>query len=54
MKSREFFRHSAAATAVLGFPMARRPEGARRHPNDRIPNGFIGLGGRTRWILRVL
>jgi predicted dehydrogenase len=56
MKRREFLRRSAAAAAVLGFPMVIAPEvlGATRHPrpNDRIQVGFIGLGGRARWILK--
>ncbi len=55
MKRREFLRRSAAAAAVLGFPMIIAPEvlGATRRPgpNDRIRVGFIGLGGRARWIL---
>jgi predicted dehydrogenase len=42
--------------AVLGFPMVITPDvlGATRRPgpNDRIQVGFIGLGGRARWILK--
>ncbi len=56
MKRREFLRHSAAAAVVLGFPMVVAPEvlGATRRPgpNDRLQVGFIGLGGRARWILK--
>ena len=56
MKRRQFLSHSAAAAAVLGFPMvaAREVLGATRRPgpNDRIQVGFIGLGGRARWILK--
>ncbi len=56
MKRREFIRRSAAAAAVLGFPMVLAPEvlGAthRPGPNDRIQVGFIGMGGRARWILK--
>ncbi|MCX6926639.1 MAG: twin-arginine translocation signal domain-containing protein, partial [Verrucomicrobia bacterium] len=56
MKRREFLRHSAAAAAVLGFPMIVAPDvlGATRRPgpNDRLQIGFVGLGGRARWILK--
>jgi predicted dehydrogenase len=56
MKRREFLRHTAATAAAIGFPMILSPEvlGAnrRRGPNDRIQVGFIGLGGRARWILK--
>ena len=56
MKRREFLRRSAAAAAVLGFPMVVAPDvlGATRRPgpNDRIQVGFIGLGGRAKWILK--
>ncbi len=56
MKRREFIRRSAAAAAVLGFPMIVTPDvlgGTRRPgPNDRIQVGFIGMGGRARWILK--
>jgi predicted dehydrogenase len=58
MKRREFLKRSAATAAVLGFPMILTPEilGATKHgpgPNDRIQVGFIGLGGRARWILKI-
>jgi hypothetical protein len=56
MKRRDCLRRSAAAAAVLGFPMVITPEvlGAARRPgpNDRLQVGFIGLGGRARWILK--
>jgi predicted dehydrogenase len=57
MKRREFLRRSALGAAVIGFPLVvprdvlggpGRPLG----PNDRIQVGFIGLGGRARWILK--
>ena len=56
MKRREFLRRSATAAAIIGFPMivSREVLGAthRPGPNDRIQVGFIGLGGRARWILK--
>lgn len=57
MKRREFLRRSATAAVVLGFPLLipRPVLGATRRslgPNDRIQVGFIGLGGRARWILK--
>ncbi len=55
MKRREFLRRSAAAATVLSFPtlVPREVLGAGRQlgPNDRIQVGFVGLGGRARWIL---
>lgn len=55
MKRRTFLRHSATATAALVFPSLVAPHvlGAARKlgPNDRLQVGFIGLGGRARWIL---
>jgi predicted dehydrogenase len=56
MKRRDFLRRSAAATALLTFPLfvPRAVLGAGRTPgpNDRLQIGFIGLGGRARWILK--
>src|SRR5215510_13391096 len=56
IKRREFLRGSIGITAVLGFPLIvpREVLGALGHPgpNDRIQVGFIGLGGRARWILK--
>jgi predicted dehydrogenase len=57
MKRREFLRQSSIATALLAFPLLvpRHVLGASRRtiaPNDRIQVGFIGLGGRARWILK--
>jgi predicted dehydrogenase len=53
---REFLRRSAGLTAALGFPLLlpRDVLGAagRPGPNDRIQVGFIGTGGRARWILK--
>ena len=56
IKRREFLRRSAGLTAVLGFPLLA-PRGVlaapgRPGPNDRLRVGFIGLGGRARWILK--
>lgn len=53
---RDFLRHTALATAVAAVPtllpsgLLARP--GRLGPNDRIQVGFIGLGGRARWILK--
>ena len=56
MQRRDFLRQSAAATMALSFPLIvpRHVLGAGRDlgPNDRIQVGFIGLGGRARWILK--
>ena len=56
MKRREFLRQSAFAATALAFPLLvpRQVLGARHlvGPNDRIRVGFIGLGGRARWILK--
>ena len=56
MKRREFLRRSAfAATATtlpLFLPSGVLARPGRPGPNDRIQVGFIGLGGRARWILK--
>jgi len=56
MKRREFLRQSAGAAAAIAFPLfvPRDVLGAGRTPgpNDRLQVGFIGLGGRARWILK--
>ncbi len=56
MKRRTFLRVAASATAALSLPMVvpRQVLGAAGQPgpNDRIKVGFIGLGGRARWILK--
>jgi predicted dehydrogenase len=57
MKRREFLRQSTVAIGALALPLIvpRSALGASRHkpgPNDRIQVGFIGLGGRARWILK--
>ena len=56
LKRRDFLRRSGMAAAVLSFPsfIPRSVLGAGRElgPNDRIQVGFIGLGGRARWILK--
>ena len=55
LKRRDFLRHSAIAAAALSVPafVPREVLGAGRQlgPNDRLQVGFIGLGGRARWIL---
>lgn len=56
MKRREFLRRSATLGAAFAFPMLvpRHVLGAGHGtaPNDRIRVGFIGMGGRARWILK--
>jgi predicted dehydrogenase len=56
MKRREFLRHSLSTAAVLTFPMLLPSHAlagkGKVGPNDRIQVGFIGLGGRARWILK--
>ncbi len=56
IKRRDFLRRSAGLTAVLGFPLLLPREAlgkpGRPGPNDRLQVGFIGLGGRARWILK--
>jgi predicted dehydrogenase len=56
IKRREFLRRSAGLAGALGFPLLlpREVLGTPGHPgpNDRIQVGFIGLGGRARWILK--
>lgn len=56
MKRRDFLRRTAAAATVLSFPtlVPRHVLGApgQPGPNDRLQLGFIGLGGRARWILK--
>ena len=55
MKRRDFLRRSAAATAAIALPTFV-PSGVfaaagRLGANDRIQVGFIGVGGRARWIM---
>jgi predicted dehydrogenase len=56
IKRRDFLRRSAQFAAVVGFPLVlpREVLGKPGHPgpNDRIQLGFIGVGGRARWILK--
>lgn len=57
MKRREFLSQSSVALGALAFPLIVRRSvlGAERQkpgPNDRIQVGFIGVGGRARWILK--
>lgn len=54
---RDFLRRSSLAAAGFGAPLilSRDVLGANRGrpgPNDRIQVGFVGLGGRARWILK--
>ena len=53
MNRRQLLRGSAAARDRVSRPRPRtRPAGpGRPGANDRIRLGFIGLGGRARWIL---
>jgi hypothetical protein len=54
MHRRDFLRHNAIIVAALSFPwighQVRAAQG-QRSPNDRLQIGFIGVGGRARWIL---
>jgi predicted dehydrogenase len=56
VRRRAFLRQCAVATAAVSLPIIlprsvlARPGGVG--PNDRIQLGFIGLGGRARWILK--
>ena len=56
IKRRTFLRHLGIAAAALSLPAAvpRRilGSGPQLGANDRIQVGFIGLGGRARWILK--
>jgi predicted dehydrogenase len=56
MKRREFLRRSALAAGALSLPTwtgcQTVPSPHHVGPNDRIQVGFIGLGGRARWILK--
>ncbi len=50
MRRRDFLRSAPAAGAA--FPAIFRSGAfAQNGPNDRIRVGFIGLGGRARWLL---
>ena len=56
LKRREFLRRSAGLTAALTVPLflPREVLGRPGHPgpNDTLQVGFVGLGGRARWILK--
>ncbi len=56
MKRRNFLRLAASTTAALSFPLVLPRHvlaaAGQPGPNDRIKLGFIGLGGRARWILK--
>jgi predicted dehydrogenase len=53
---RDFLRRSTAAAAAFAFPLMigckALPKRGQLGPNDRIQLGFIGVGGRARWILK--
>jgi predicted dehydrogenase len=54
LSRRGFLRRSALGAATLAFPWIGRyvlAAKGRLGPNDRIQVGFIGLGGRAKWIL---
>lgn len=56
MKRREFLRNTLFASSALVFPLVLPSQGVgaarKTSPNDRIQLGFIGMGGRARWILK--
>jgi predicted dehydrogenase len=57
MKRREFLRRSALGAAAVSLPTfvpsrALGAAGRRLGANDRIQVGFIGVGGRARWIMK--
>lgn len=56
LNRRSFLQSSALTVAVAGFPLVlpRHILGAPGLPgvNDRIQLGFIGIGGRARWLLK--
>jgi predicted dehydrogenase len=51
MNRREFFRTAAAGTAPLLIPSGAFGKKRKLGANDRIRVGFIGLGGRARWLI---
>jgi predicted dehydrogenase len=54
LRRRDFLRTAGAAAIALPTLVPRSVFAApgRPGPNDRIQVGFIGLGGRARWILK--
>ncbi len=56
MKRREFLRKSSAAAAGISMPVWVPSHvfasSSRPGANDRISVGFIGLGGRARWLMK--
>jgi predicted dehydrogenase len=56
IKRRDFLRRSALLGALMAFPEVLPPgifaAAGQPAPNDRLQVGFIGLGGRARWILK--
>jgi predicted dehydrogenase len=56
LSRRSFLRHTATVLALGSFPALGSGSvlaaGRRWGPNDRLQIGFIGLGGRARWILK--
>lgn len=55
LSRRSFLRCSPSATPLLALPglVGRHvlPAAGQPGANDRLRVGFIGLGGRARWIL---
>ena len=56
MKRRDFLKTSVTAAAGMAAPffVPNHVFGAQNRPgaNDKIVIGFIGLGGRARWLLQ--
>ncbi|MFH1744377.1 MAG: Gfo/Idh/MocA family oxidoreductase [bacterium] len=56
MKRREFLRRSTAVATGISMPyfIPARVLGGNGQPgaNDRVVVGFIGVGGRARWLIR--
>ncbi len=55
MKRRDFLKSTSIAASTLAFPtlIPRHVLAADGQPgaNDRLRVGFIGIGGRARWII---
>ncbi|MEN6607809.1 MAG: gfo/Idh/MocA family oxidoreductase, partial [Bryobacteraceae bacterium] len=51
MNRRELLKAGAAAAAPMIVPAGVLGRGGRAGANDRIQIGFIGLGGRARYLI---